>query len=155
MKFPRRRTLPLVLAHAAAAGVLAATSCDSSVASFAVQRTTETEQDAQQLDKPVLPNGDAMRGETLYAAKCGACHSIDQNRIGPKHRGVFGRNVGGVDDYEYSAALSDADLVWDDASLDEWLRAPTKMFPGTRMGFAVGDDQERADIIAYLQSVSD
>ena len=48
--------------------------------------------------------GDPGRGKALYQA-CAACHSIDENDVGPKHRGVVGRRAGSVDDYPYSAAL--------------------------------------------------
>jgi len=155
MSVPRRRILPLVLAHAAAAGALNLSSCDNSAATSAPTRSEEVFPDARAQTVSMVRRGDAVRGEALYVAKCDACHSVNQNRIGPKHRGVFGRRVGGVDDYEYSAALTNVDLIWNEETLDEWLRGPTKMFPGTRMGFAVSDDQERADMIAYLQSLSE
>jgi cytochrome c2 len=49
--------------------------------------------------------GDPNRGESLYQESCQACHSIDRNGIGPKHRGVFGRVAGSVADYGYSPAV--------------------------------------------------
>ncbi|API60955.1 cytochrome c family protein [Tardibacter chloracetimidivorans] len=97
-----------------------------------------------------LPRGDAVRGVDLYQAKCGACHSLDSNRVGPAHRGVVGRRAGRVADFRYSKALSASHIVWTPANLDRWLRAPTVMVPGTMMGFRVSSPQERADIIAYL-----
>src|SRR5690606_10496780 len=50
-------------------------------------------------------SGDAQRGEAVYQDKCGACHSLDANRIGPSHRGVFGRRAGSVVKFSYSPAL--------------------------------------------------
>lgn len=96
------------------------------------------------------PRGDAVRGADLYQAKCGACHSLDSNRVGPAHRGVVGRRAGHVAGFHYSTALSASHIVWTPANLDRWLTAPTVMVPGTMMGFRVSSPQERADIIAYL-----
>ena len=42
--------------------------------------------------------GDAIRGEQLYESRCMACHSLDANRVGPMHRGVYGRKAGSVPD---------------------------------------------------------
>jgi cytochrome c len=94
--------------------------------------------------------GDASRGKTLYQA-CQACHSIDENDLGPKHRGVVGRPAGSIGDYAYSAALKNSGLTWDEATLDRWLTNPSALVPGTKMFFQVGDAQNRADIIAYLK----
>jgi cytochrome c len=51
--------------------------------------------------------GDAERGRQVYESKCIACHSLDVNRVGPRHRDVFGRQAGFVDDYRYSKALKE------------------------------------------------
>jgi cytochrome c len=94
--------------------------------------------------------GDPSRGKTLYLA-CQACHSIDENDLGPKHRGVVGRPAGRIVDYAYSAALKSSGLIWDEATLDRWLTNPSALVPGTKMFFQVGDAQNRADIIAFLR----
>jgi cytochrome c len=95
-------------------------------------------------------SGDASRGKALYQA-CQACHSIDENDLGPKHRGVVGRPAGSIVDYAYSAALKSSGLTWDEATLDRWLTNPSALVPGTKMFFQVGDAQNRADIIAFLK----
>ncbi|HZR36322.1 MAG TPA: c-type cytochrome [Nevskia sp.] len=93
--------------------------------------------------------GDAQHGKVLYGG-CMGCHSLDDNDVGPMHRGVVGRKAGSVPGYAYSAALKDSGIVWDPASLDRWLTNPQKMVPGAKMFFSVPDAQSRADIIAYL-----
>lgn len=98
--------------------------------------------------------GDATRGESLYEARCGACHSLDDNRVGPKHRGVFGRRAGSVAQFEYSPALKRSKVVWKRSTLDRWLANPEALIPGQRMGYQVPDAQDRADLIAYLQRAS-
>jgi cytochrome c len=96
------------------------------------------------------PQGDARHGEKLYQA-CSACHSIDDNDIGPKHRGVVGRHAGSVADYAYSPALKASGIVWDEVELDRWLTNPSALVPGTKMFYKIDDPQARADIIAYLK----
>jgi len=97
-----------------------------------------------------LVKGDAVRGKALYQA-CEACHSIDDNDLGPRHRGVVGRVAGSVADYSYSKALKSSGLTWDEATLDRWLTNPSALVPGTKMFFQLSGAQDRADIIAYLQ----
>lgn len=98
--------------------------------------------------------GDPHRGAAIYEARCSACHSLDANRIGPSHRGVFGRRSGTVANFTYSRALKASGVVWTAANLDIWLSGPTKMVPGAAMGVRVSSPQERADIIAYLRQAS-
>lgn len=94
--------------------------------------------------------GDPGRGKALYQA-CAACHSIDENDLGPRHRGVVGRRAGSVADYAYSSALKNSGLTWDEATLDRWLINPSALVPGTKMFFQIADAQSRADLIAYLK----
>jgi cytochrome c len=94
--------------------------------------------------------GDAGHGKVLYQA-CAACHSIDDNDVGPKHRGVVGRRAGSITDYNYSPALKRSGITWDDATLDRWLVNPSALVPGTKMFFKIDDAQARADLIAYLK----
>lgn len=95
------------------------------------------------------PAGNAANGARLYQA-CMGCHAIDENDVGPRHRGVVGRKAGTVPDYAYSPALKGSGLVWTRANLDRWLTGPQAMVPGAKMYFAIPARRDRADIIAYL-----
>jgi cytochrome c len=97
-------------------------------------------------------NGDPAHGKTLYQG-CQACHSVDDNDLGPRHRGVVGRRAGSVPDYSYSPALKNSGLTWDESTLDRWLTNPSALVPGTKMFFKIDDAQARADIIAYLEEL--
>jgi cytochrome c len=109
-----------------------------------------TAQSASSVAAPTSLHGDPARGKTLYQA-CAACHSIDENDVGPKHRGVVGRHAGIIADYNYSPALKGSGLSWDEATLDRWLTNPSALVPGTKMFFKLDDPQARADVIAYLK----
>jgi cytochrome c len=109
---------------------------------------------AQNTPVPIKPSApSAERGLAIYQAKCIACHSADENRVGPAHWGVVGRRAGLAKDYEYSEALTISKLVWNAATLNAWLTDPEKAIPGQRMGYRLSLAQERADVIAYLATL--
>lgn len=97
---------------------------------------------------------DAGRGQELYESRCGGCHSLDANRVGPAHRGVYGRKAGSAPDFAYSSAVKNATVVWGQRTLDAWLTNPQALIPGQRMNFRVALPADRADIIAYLRQQS-
>jgi len=96
------------------------------------------------------PTGDPDRGEQLYQA-CTDCHSLDNNDVGPRHRGVFGRKAGSLPDYPYSEALKSSNIVWNEETLDRWLTNPQAVAPGAKMFFYLDQPQDRADVIAFLR----
>jgi len=99
---------------------------------------------------PVLViNGDPESGKRLYQV-CTGCHSLDENDVGPRHRGVVGRKAGSVAGYAYSDVLRDAGITWTPRALNDWLKDPQLIVPGSKMYFSIADQQQRADIIAYL-----
>jgi cytochrome c len=101
-----------------------------------------------------LPVGDPARGETIYH-KCQGCHSIDRNRVGPMHKGLFGRQAGTVADFDYSQAMKESGIIWDEETLDAFLADPRGFVPGTKMTYAgVKTPQDRADLIAYLKEAT-
>ena len=105
---------------------------------------------------PPAPSLDLIaQGEALYERRCTACHSLDHNRIGPKHRGVYGRKAGAVPDFRYSKALRALDIVWTEETLDAWLENPPAFAPGTSMGFRLNNPDQRWAIITYLRSISE
>jgi len=98
---------------------------------------------------PERPPGDPVRGKTVYQV-CMGCHSLDEDDVGPHHRGVVGRVAGTVPGYAYSPALRNSHIVWGPETLDRWLTSPQALVPGAKMFFAMPSAQDRADVIAYL-----
>ena len=96
------------------------------------------------------PVGDPAHGEAVYQA-CTDCHSLDENDVGPRHRGVYGRAAGSLPDYGYSDALKRAKIVWNEETLDKWLTDPQAFVPGVKMFFHLDNPQDRADVIAFLK----
>jgi cytochrome c len=98
--------------------------------------------------------GNVVNGKSLYDAKCGGCHAIDDNRVGPLHRGVVGRKVASVPGYEYSPALKRLGGTWTRERIDKFLQGPQDLAPGSKMYFSLDDSEQRRDIIAYLATLS-
>jgi cytochrome c len=98
--------------------------------------------------------GDAAAGQRLYQTHCAACHSSQYNGVGPAHRGVFGRRAGSAPGYAYSDAVKNSGVVWTEANLTRWLTDPEAFIPGQKMGFQVEDPAARADLIAYLRTLT-
>ena len=102
--------------------------------------------------------GDPGRGARDFRP-CMACHSVKagEHSTGPSLANLWNRKAGTAEGFSnYSSVLREANIEWNQDSLDKWLRAPQKFIPGTTMNFqGVTDEQERADIIAYLKAVSE
>ncbi len=112
-------------------------------------------------EKPIefyLASADAAKGADVFK-KCAACHNAEKggaNALGPNLYGVLGDAVGKGRGFAWSDALSGVGGNWDWTSLDHWLKSPKGMAAGTKMTFAgLSNPEERANVIAYLNSKSD
>jgi cytochrome c len=101
--------------------------------------------------------GDASAGAKVFA-QCSACHTVGagaQNSVGPVLNGVVGRAAGTFPGYRYSSTMRKSGLTWDETTLTNYLRAPDKVLPGTKMAFpGIASDQDLANVIAYLKQQS-
>ena len=76
-----------------------------------------------------------------------------KNKVGPELNGLIGRKAGSVEGFNYSAAMKNSGITWDDATFKEYLADPKKKVPGNKMLFpGVKDETERDDLAAYLAS---
>lgn len=100
--------------------------------------------------------GDAVAGEKTFA-QCKACHQAveGKNGVGPSLAGIVGRAAGQVAGFSYSAANKNSGVTWTEETMFEYLEAPQKFMPGTKMAFAgLKKPQDRANVIAYLKTKS-
>jgi cytochrome c2 len=98
----------------------------------------------------------AARAQPAVFERCAACHAgkAAMDGAGPSLVGVVGRKAGSRDDFRYSRALQRSSIVWSEANLDAYLRAPDQFLPGTRMAFeGMASDAERKAVIEYLKTV--
>jgi cytochrome c oxidase assembly protein subunit 11 len=111
-------------------------------------------EDAQDLGRFAKAGPSATDGQKIFATRCGECHALDKNVMGPALGGVVGRKAGSVASYPYSDALRHSNIVWNAVTLDKWLAGPQQDVPGALMPFRLVDPAARQDIISYLETES-
>ena len=102
---------------------------------------------------PAVAN-DLASGEKVFK-RCKACHYADKekNKTGPHLVNVIDRKAGSIEGYKYSKAMAASVLVWDEATLTAYLKAPKKFLKGTKMAFAgLKKDADIKNLIAYLKT---
>jgi cytochrome c len=100
----------------------------------------------------VVAQGDPERGADVFK-KCAQCHSLKPGEtiVGPSLKGVIGRRAGTLEGYSFSNAMIKHAVAWDAGTLDVYLTKPSKVVPGTKMGFAgLPNPNDRANLVAYL-----
>lgn len=129
-------------------------------ADTAASESESTEEMQERVAELPAPYNEAgyEAGRRVFA-QCRSCHTIDEgapHRVGPNLHGVFGREIGTAEGFNYSQAVQAADFQWDADQLDHWLANPQTFLPGNRMAFAgVRDATQRRDLIAYLMVESE
>jgi cytochrome c len=100
--------------------------------------------------------GDPEAGAKVFR-KCATCHEVKEpkNKVGPHLVGIFGRHAGAVEDFKYSDAMKNADIVWDEETISAYVREPKTYVPGNRMIFVgLKKDEEVENLIAYLKEAT-
>lgn len=107
---------------------------------------------------PLLANASVENGEKV-AKKCVSCHTFDKggrNKIGPNLWNIVGAGKAAVDGFSYSSVLRGMDGGWGYEELSRFIYRPRDYAKGTKMSYAgLRKDSDRADLIAYLRSLSD
>lgn len=102
---------------------------------------------------------DAKRGEHVFR-KCLLCHVTNPNAkdlVAPPLHNIVGRRAAIVPGFDYSDIMKVAGregLVWTTEALFYFLDRPEEFMPGTYMAFSGLEEQERKDIIAYLDRLT-
>lgn len=107
----------------------------------------------------LLASADVKKGESA-AKQCAACHDFTKggpNKTGPNLWGIVGRKHAAHEGFAYSDAMAaKSGDDWTYEALNEFIKSPKEAIPGTKMAFGgVKKDQTRADLLAYLQTLSD
>ncbi len=105
----------------------------------------------------LVASADVESGQRLYR-QCQACHQLEDERngVGPHLVGIVGRDIASIDGFNYSDALAGLDGAWTLDELSAWIENPSDYAEGNKMGYqGLDDEQDRADLMAYLQSVQD
>jgi cytochrome c2 len=105
--------------------------------------------------EPVAESNAAVQ----FATSCSGCHRINDgfsHRMGPDLYGLLDRGVARAEHYDaYTPALEKLGGEWTERRLNEFLRDPQAVAPGTSMSFpGIADDRQRAELVDYLMQTS-
>jgi cytochrome c2 len=94
--------------------------------------------------------------EPAAFAQCKACHSAEpgKNGLGPSLAGIYGEKAGAVPGFDFSDAMKNSGIVWNEEALDRFLIDPKGTVPGNKMPFAgLKDAAKRKAIIDYIKAL--
>ena len=107
---------------------------------------------------PAFAEGDAAKGQRVFNTQCRTCHKVEKDAsspVGPTLNGLFGRKAGTLAGFEYSDAMKNSGITWDDATLAEYLKDPKAKVPGTKMAFVgLKNPAQVEDLVAYLKDAT-
>ena len=97
-------------------------------------------------------------GAAIFQSQCAPCHSLQAGSSGlpgPNLHSVFGRKAGTTPGFNYSAAMRDSGVVWNERTLDQYIAAPQTFIPGDVMPFpGLADKTARQRLIGYLKAAT-
>jgi cytochrome c len=120
---------------------------------------TQAKKAPEQPIETLLASASADKGKSI-ARQCQSCHTFEKggpNRVGPNLWDIVGNERGqGRGGFNFSAAMKAKGGTWTYDELNKFLTNPRGYIPGTAMTFAgLSREEQRADVIAYLRTLSD
>ncbi len=107
----------------------------------------------------LLATANLENGKSIVDKKCAQCHTVSQggpHKIGPNLWNIVGGAFAHAADFPYSSGLKSKEGHWDYESLNHLIYKPRELIPGTKMSFGgLPKTQDRADVVAYLRTLSD
>ena len=102
-----------------------------------------------------VAQGNATEGKTVFENQCASCHPVEPGKqgFGPSLAGLINRQSGTLPGFTFTPAMTNAHLIWDAKTLDEFLTSSTQKVPGTSMPVSLPNPAARADVIAYLDTL--
>jgi cytochrome c2 len=104
---------------------------------------------------PATPTAVAAAKPPEFAV-CAACHSTEpgKNGLGPTLAGVYGAKAGHISGFDYSEAMNESGLTWNEGNLDRYLADPRGVVPGTKMAYpGLKDAAKRKAMVDYLKTL--
>ena len=104
--------------------------------------------------KPAAQLTPIQRGAKLYS-RCKACHTLEEggrHKVGPNLWGIYGSKTGSKEGFAYSKAMIASDIIWDETTMDGYLKKPSTYMPGNKMSFiGLKKQADRDAVQAYIK----
>lgn len=107
----------------------------------------------------LIANADLKAGARYFERKCSQCHDAEKsggNFKGPHLWNVIGRMAATREGFRFSPAMKAVKKKWTYATLNYYLADTERAVPGREMNLTgIEDDATRANVIAFLRTLSD
>jgi len=124
------------------------------LATLLISRGAVTEWQAPSIVE-LIANADVENGRAIAKGCATICHSITAEDHERSLWNILGAQKASRPGYDYSKAFASLEGNWTYADLNSFIASPSRFAPGSRMPYSLQDDVKRADLIAYLRSLSD
>lgn len=106
---------------------------------------------------PIAHAADVDAGKVVFN-RCKICHTVEtggRHTLGPNLHGIYGRKAATIEGFQYSDALKNSGIIWDDETLARYIHDPKDAIPGNRMAFpGIKNEQEMENLLAYLKEAT-
>jgi cytochrome c2 len=93
-----------------------------------------------------------LTAEAIFIQKCSSCHNMNKvNGVGPHLVNIFDREIGSIENFNYSTALTSKESVWSPELFKDFLLQRTSLFSNTTMPNIDLSESEVDSIIHYVR----